>query len=389
MRSEKPIFCQVMDWVHGEQFRRCVNRYDGNHRVRNFSCWDQFLAMSFAQLTYRDSLADIEVCLRSRRDQLYRMGFRSTVAHSTLADANRSRDWRIYHDLAQGLIARARRLYASESFGVELEQTVYALDSTTIDLCLSLFPWARFRSTKAAVKLHTLLDLRGPIPTMISISEGKKADVSILDELILEPGAFYVMDRGYVDFARLFRFALAGAFFVTRAKAGLKINRLESRPVDKTIGVRSDQIVWLALDKSIEHYPDRFRRVSYQDPETGKFLVFLTNNFNLPALTIAQLYKSRWRVELFFKWVKQNLRIKHFFGTSDNAVKTQVWIAVCVYVLVAIVRKELELELSLSQILQVLSVNAFEQMPLAELVAKTASQNETFDSRNQLVFNMF
>jgi hypothetical protein len=389
MRSEKPIFCQVMDWVHGEQFRRCVNRYDGNHRVRNFSCWDQFLAMSFAQLTYRDSLADIELCLRSRRDQLYRMGFRSTVAHSTLADANRSRDWRIYHDLAQGLIARARRLYASESFGVELEQTVYALDSTTIDLCLSLFPWARFRSTKAAVKLHTLLDLRGPIPTMISISEGKKADVSILDELILEPGAFYVMDRGYVDFARLFRFALAGAFFVTRAKAGLKINRLESRPVDKTIGVRSDQIVWLALDKSIEHYPDRFRRVSYQDPETGKFLVFLTNNFNLPALTIAQLYKSRWRVELFFKWVKQNLRIKHFFGTSDNAVKTQVWIAVCVYVLVAIVRKELELELSLSQILQVLSVNAFEQMPLAELVAKTASQNETFDSRNQLVFNMF
>jgi len=389
MHAEKPIFCQLMDWVHGEQFRRCVNRYDANYRVRNFSCWDQFLAMSFAQLTYRDSLADIEVCLRSRRDQLYRMGFRSTIAHSTLADANSSRDWRIYHDLAQGLIARARRLYARESFGVELEQTVYALDSTTIDLCLSLFPWARFRSTKPAVKLHTLLDLRGPIPTMISISEGKKADVNILDELLLEPGAFYVMDRGYVDFARLYRFVLAGAFFVTRAKAGLKINRLESRPVDKTTGVRSDQIVWLALDKSIEHYPDRFRRVSYQDPETGKFLVFLTNNFDLPALTIAQLYKSRWRVELFFKWVKQNLRIKHFFGTSDNAVKTQIWIAICVYVLVAIVRKELELELSLSQILQVLSVNTFEQVPLAELVAKPASQNETFTSRNQLVFNMF
>ena len=385
MRSEKPVFSQVMDWVHGEQFRRCVNRYDANYRVRNFSCWDQFLAMSFAQLTYRDSLADIEVCLRSRRDQLYRMGFRSTIAHSTLADANSSRDWRIYHDLAQGLIARARRLYARESFGVELEQTVYALDSTTIDLCLSLFPWARFRSTKAAVKLHTLLDLRGPIPTMISISEGKKADVNILDELLLEPGAFYVMDRGYVDFARLYRFVLAGAFFVTRAKAGLKINRLESRPVDKTTGVRSDQIVWLALDKSIEHYPDRFRRVSYQDPETGKFLVFLTNNFDLPALTIAQLYKSRWRVELFFKWVKQNLRIKHFFGTSDNAVKTQVWIAICVYVLVAIVRKELKLELSLSQILQVLSVNVFEQVPLAELVAKTASQNETAHSHNQLM----
>jgi hypothetical protein len=317
------------------------------------------------------------------------MGFRSTIAHSTLAEANSSRDWRIYHDLAQVLIARARRLYANESFGVELEQTVYALDSTTIDLCLSLFPWARFRSTKAAVKLHTLLDLRGPIPTMISISEGKKADVNILDELILEPGAFYVMDRGYVDFMRLYRFVLAGAFFVTRAKEGLRINRLESRPVDESTGVRADQIVWLALDKSIEHYPDRFRRVSYRDPENGKFLVFLTNNFDLPALTIAQLYRSRWRVELFFKWVKQNLRIKHFFGTSDNAVKTQVWIAVCVYVLVAIVRKELELELSLSQILQVLSVNVFEQVPLAELVAKTASQNETSDSRNQLVFNMF
>jgi Domain of unknown function (DUF4372)/Transposase DDE domain len=389
MRSEKPVFCQIMDWVHGEQFRRCVNRYQGNYRVRNFSCWDQFLAMSFAQLTYRDSLADIELCLRSRQDQLYRLGFRSTVAHSTLADANGSRDWRIYHDLAQLLIARARRLYADESFGVELEQTVYALDSTTIDLCLSLFPWARFRSTKAAIKLHTLLDLRGPIPTMISITEGKKADVNILDELILEPGAFYVMDRGYVDFARLHRFVLAGAFFVTRAKVGLRIARLESRPVDERAGVRADQIVWLTLPKSVEHYPDRFRRVSYKDSETGKALVFLTNNFDLPAVTVAQLYKSRWRVELFFKWVKQNLRIKHFFGASDNAVKTQVWIAICVYVLVAIIRKELKLELSLSQILQVLSVNVFEQVPLVELVAKIASQNETFDSCNQLVFNLF
>jgi hypothetical protein len=306
-----------------------------------------------------------------------------------LAAANRSRDWRIYHDLAQMLIARARRLYADESFGVELDQTVYALDSTTIDLCLSLFPWARFRSTKAAVKLHTLLDLRGPIPTMISISDGKQADVNVLDELILEPGAFYVMDRGYVDFARLYRFVLAGAFFVTRAKVGLRIKRLESRPVNESSGVRSDHIIWLALPESIEHYPDRFRRVSYRDPETEKALVFLTNNFELPALTIAQLYKSRWRVELFFKWIKQNLRIKHFFGTSDNALKTQVWIAVCVYVLVAIIRKELGLELSLSQILQVLSVNVFEQAPLAQLVAKTASQNEMSDSRNQLVFNMF
>jgi hypothetical protein len=388
MRAGKTIFAQVNEWIHPEQFRRCVQRYRGNHSIRNFPCWDQFLAMSFAQITYRDSLADIEVCLRSRPDQLYHMGFRSTVARSTLADANRSRDWRIYHDLAQTLIARARRLYASEPFGADLAQTVYALDSTTIDLCLSLFPWARFRSTKAAVKLHTLLDLRGPIPTMISISHGKQADVNVLDELILEPGAFYVMDRGYVDFARLYRFVLAGAFFVTRAKAGLQINRLESRPVAQGTGVRSDQIVWLKLTKSIEHYPDRFRRVSYTDPETGKSLVFLTNNFDLPALIIAQLYKCRWRVELFFKWIKQNLRIKHFFGTSDNAVKTQVWIAVCIYVLVAILRKELGLEVSLSQILQILSVNVFEQMPLAELVAKSASQNDMVDSHNQLVFNM-
>ena len=389
MRAGKTIFSQVMEWIHPQQFRRCVQRYRGNYRVRNFPCWDQFLAMSFAQLTYRDSLADIEVCLRSRPDQLYHIGFRSTIAHNTLARANRSRDWRIYHDLAQLLIARARRLYARESFGVALEQTVYALDSTTIDLCLSLFPWARFRSTKAAVKLHTLLDLRGPIPTMISISEGKMADVNILDELILEPGAFYVMDRGYVDFARLHRFVLAGAFFVTRAKTGLRVSRLESRPVEENTGVRADQVVWLTLSRSIGHYPDRFRRISYRDPQTGKALVFLTNNFDLPALTIAQLYKSRWRVELFFKWIKQNLRIKHFFGTTDNAVKTQVWIAVCVYVLVAIVRKELGLELSLSQILQVLSVNVFEQMPLAELVANNAPQDETPDSRNQLVLNMF
>jgi hypothetical protein len=389
MRTEKPIFCQVMDWIHPEQFRRCVRRYDGNYRIRNFSCWDQFLAMSFAQITYRESLSDIEVCLRSRQDQLYRMGFRSRVAHSTLADANSSRDWRIYHDLAQGLIARARRLYANEPLAVELEQTVYALDSTTIDLCLSLFPWARFRSTKAAIKLHTLLDLRGPIPTMIWISEGKMADVRALDEVVPEPGAFYVMDRAYVDFGRLHRFELAGAFFVTRAKAGIQLSRLESRPVDQSTGVRSDQVVWLTLLKSIEHYPDRLRRIGYRDPEDGRSLVFLTNNFDLPALTIAKLYKGRWGVELFFKWVKQNLRIKHFFGTSENAVKTQVWIAISVYVLAAIMRKELGLELSLSQILQILSVNVFEQVPLAELVTKTGIQNDTNDIRNQLVFNGF
>ena len=385
MPAGKLIFSQITEWIHPEQFRRCVNRYHGNCKVYNFPCWDQFLAMTFAQITYRDSLADIEVCLRSRRDQLYRLGFRSTVAHSTLADANRERDWRIYADLAQSLIARARRLYADEPIGVELAQTVYALDSTTIDLCLSLFPWARFRSTKAAIKLHTLLDLRGPIPTMIAISDGKQADVRVLDELLPEPGAFYVIDRGYVDFQRLYRFVLAGAFFITRTKSSVQLNRLESRPVDKSTGVRSDHIVWLSTPQSAAHYPDRLRRVSYKDPESGKALVFLTNNFDLPALAIAQLYKCRWGVELFFKWIKQNLRIKHFFGTTDNAVKTQVWIAVCVYVLVAIVRKQLGLEISLSQLLQILSVNVFEQTPLAELVAKTQTQNELGDARNQLM----
>jgi hypothetical protein len=381
------IFAQIMDWVHPERFRRCVARYHGNYKVRNFSCWDQFLAMSFAQLTFRESLADIEVCLQSRSDQLYHMGFRSTVAHSTLADANSTRDWRIYADLAQGLIARARKLYAHESLGIELDQTVYALDSTTIDLCLSLFPWARFRSTKAAVKLHTLLDVRGPIPTMIAISDGKQADVRVLDELILEPGAFYVMDRGYVDFQRLYQFVLESAFFVTRTKVGVQLSRLESRPVDRTTGLRSDHVVWLTTPQSVAHYPDRLRRVSYRDPEDGKVLVFLTNNFDLPALVIAQLYKLRWRVELFFKWIKQNLRIKHFFGTSDNAVKTQVWIAVCVYVLVAIIRKQLRLELTLSQILQIVSVNAFEQVPLAELVINCEAQNEPANMYNQLELN--
>jgi hypothetical protein len=385
MPAGKLIFSQLTDWIHPEQFRRCVNRYAGNYKVYNFPCWDQFLAMAFAQITYRESLADIEVCLRSRPDQLYRMGFRSTVAHSTLADANGARDWRIYADLAQLLIARARRLYTNEPLAVELEQTVYALDSTTIDLCLSLFPWARFRSTKAAIKLHTLLDLRGPIPTMISITEGKQADVRVLDELIPEPGAFYVMDRGYLDFARLYGLVLAGAFFVTRYKAGVKLNRLESRPVDKSTGVRSDHIVWLSLPQSVAHYPDRLRRVTYRDPKEGKVLIFLTNNFDLPALVIAQLYKSRWQVELFFKWIKQNLRIKHFFGTTDNAVKTQVWIAICVYVLVAIVRKELGLEMSMSQILQVLSVNVFEQIPLAQLVTQTQSQNNPSNNHNQLM----
>lgn len=385
MHIGKAVFAQLMEWIHPEQFRRCVLRYDGNNKVREFPCWDQFLAMAFAQITSRESLADIEICLRSRRDQLYHLGFRSSVAHSTLADANRNRDWRIYADLAQGLIRRARKLYVQEPLGIELDQTLYALDSTTIDLCLSLFPWARFRSTKAAIKLHTLLDLRGPIPTMITISEGKQADVRILDELIPEPGAFYVMDRGYVDFERLYRFALASSFFVTRTKAGILFNRLKSLPVDRTTGVRSDHIVWLTNPKSAAHYPDRLRRVTYRDPEDGKVLIFLTNNFDLPALTIAQIYKLRWRVELFFKWIKQNLRIKHFFGTSDNAVKTQIWIAVSVYVLVAIIHKELGLQISLSQVLQILSVNAFEQVPLLQLVTNLPSQNELPAHCNQLM----
>jgi hypothetical protein len=385
MHAGKNVFAQIMAWLHPEQFRRCVVRYRGDYKVLTFSCWEQFLAMSFAQITYRESLADLEVCLRSRRDQLYHMGFRSVIAHSTLADANRTRDWRIYADLAQLLIARARRLYSQDPLGVELDQTIYALDSTTIDLCLSLFPWARFRSTKAAIKLHTLLDVRGPIPTMIAISEGKQADVRVLDELIPEPGAFYVMDRGYLDFERLYRFVLAGAYFVTRTKVGVQLNRLKSCPVDRTTGVRSDHIVWLRSFQSATHYPDRLRRVTYRDPEDGKVLVFLTNNFDLPAIIITQLYKLRWRVELFFKWIKQNLRIKHFFGTSDNAVKTQVWIAICVYVLAAIVRKELRLDLSLSQILQVLSVNAFEQVPLVELLTQTQSQADLSHPSNQLM----
>jgi hypothetical protein len=385
MHSGKAVFSQLMDWIHPEQFRRCVTRYNGHYKVRHFSCWDQFLAMAFAQITFRESLADIEICLRSRADQLYHLGFRSSVAHSTLADANGARDWRIYADLAQILIRRARKLYADEPLGLELDHTVYALDSTTIDLCLSLFPWARFRSTKAAIKLHTLLDVRGPIPTMITISEGKQADVQLLDALLPEAGAFYVLDRGYVDFARLYRFVLASAFFVTRTKAGVQLNRLESRPVDRSGGLRSDHVVWLRTPQSAAHYPDRLRRVSYRDPEDGKVLIFLTNNFDLPALLIAQLYKLRWRVELFFKWIKQNLRIKHFYGTSETAVKTQVWIAVCVYVLVAIIRKELGLDLSLSQMLQVLSVNVFAQVPLAELFAQLLSQEQMPESSNQLM----
>jgi len=387
MNTGKLVFAQLTDLIHPEQFRRCVRRYGGDYKIKTFSCWNQFLCMTFGQLTFRESLRDVETCLRSRQDQLYHLGIRGEVSHSTLADANRERDWRIYYDLAQLLIRRARSLYQNEPIGLELKETVYALDSTTIDLCLNLFPWARFRRTKAAIKLHTLLDLRGSIPTFISISQGKQADVRILDELVLEPGSFYVMDRGYVDFQRLYCFVLAAAFFVTRAKTHLKFNRLESRPVDPSTGVRSDQIIWLRNPSSIKHYPDKLRRIHYVDAETGKSLVFLTNNFELPAVTIALLYKNRWKVELFFKWIKQHLRIKHFYGTSDNAVKTQIWISICVYVLVAIVKKQLNSGKSLYSILQILSVNAFEKVPLLQVLSDVASQNLDETLRNQLVFN--
>jgi hypothetical protein len=387
MNTEKFVFAQVMDLIHPEQFRRCVSRYNGEYKVKTFSCWNQFLCMAFGQLTYRHSLHDIEICLRSRQDQLYHLGFRGPIAHSTLADANHNRDWRIYADLAQLLIKRARDLYQNEPLVADLDETVYALDSTTIDLCLNLFPWARFRRTKAAIKLHTLLDLRGSIPSFLSISEGKRADVRILDELVVEPGSFYVMDRGYVDFERLYIFVLALAFFVTRTKSRIQFNRLESRPVDFGTGVRSDQVVWLRNPASIRHYPDKLRRVHYVDPDTTKSLTFLTNNFQLPAIVIAQLYKSRWQVELFFKWIKQHLRIKHFYGTSDNAVKTQIWISICVYVMVAILKKQLKIDGSLYRILQLLSVNAFEKVPLVEVLTQNTSQFRDDTICNQLAFN--
>jgi hypothetical protein len=387
MYAGKLVFAQLTDLIHAEQFHRCVLRYQGDYKVKSFSCWSQFLCMAFGQLTYRESLRDVETCLRSRPDQLYHLGIRGEVSRSVLADANRERDGRIYHDLAQLLIRRVHVLYANEPLGLELNETVYALDSTTIDLCLKLFPWARFRRAKAAIKLHTRLDLRGSIPTFISISQGKQADVRVLDELVLEPGAFYVMDRGYVDFQRLYGFVLAGAFFVTRAKTHLQYTRLESLPVDATTGVRSDQMIWLRNPLSIKHYPDKLRRIHYVDAETGKSLVFLTNNFALPALTIALLYKGRWKVELFFKWIKQHLRIKHFYGTTDNAVKTQVWISICVYVLVAIIKKQLHSELSLYSILQILSINVFEQKTVNQILVDFDPRDLGGDSCNQLIFS--
>jgi hypothetical protein len=362
-----------------------VSRYRGDYQQKSFSCWDQYLAMAFAQLTYRESLRDIEACLRSMSGKLYHMGFRSRVARSTLAEANESRDWRIYADFAQVLIGIARPLYARDPIGVDLDQSLYALDSTTIDLCLSLFPWARFRKHKAAVKMHTLLDLHGNIPTFISITDGKVHDVNILDEFLPEAGAFYIMDRGYVDFERLFEFTLSSAFFVVRTKSNVLLQRRYSHAVDKTTGVRSDHTVILTAMDSATAYPDALRRVTYLDVETKKRFKFLTNNFTLPALTIAQIYKCRWQVELFFKWIKQHLRIKTFFGTSENAVKTQIWIAVSVYVLVAIVRKRLGLEASLYQILQILSVTLFEKTPILRALQASDFEDNLDDSGNQLI----
>jgi len=380
----RTVFSQLMSFLPDREFRRCVARYDGDARPRGFSCWDQYLAMAFAQLTYRDSLRDIEACLRSLGGKLYHMGFRGRVARSTLADANDAHDWRIYAEFAQVLIRIARPLYASDPIGVDLDQSLYALDSTTIDLCLSLFPWARFRQHKAAIKMHTLLDLHGNIPTFIRITDGTVHDVNILNDIFPEAGAFYIMDRGYIDFERLYVFTLCSAFFVVRTKQNVLLQRRYSHPVDHRTGVRSDQTVILTAIDSAKAYPDPLRRVSYHDAETDKRLKFLTNNFALPALTIAHLYKCRWQVELFFKWIKQHLRIKAFFGTSENAVKTQIWIAVSVYVLVAIVRKRLGLDVSLYQILQILSVSLFEKTPILRSLQPSDSQENLLVSANQL-----
>jgi transposase len=387
MDPGKLVFSQFMEFLPRHDFNACVQRYGGDRRPRGFSCRDQFLCLAFAQLTFRESLRDIETCLRSFQPKLYHAGFRGNISRSTLADANRVHDWRIFGDFAQVLIGRARKLYADEPMGVELEQTVYALDSTTIDLCLSLFPWARFRRRKGAVKLHTLLDLRGNIPTFVRITHGKTHDVTVLDHLPLEPGSFYVMDRGYVDFRRLYRFTICSAFFVTRAKRGLDYTRRSRRRVDKSTGLRSDQTIVLAGLKTSQLYPAPLRRISFYDADNDRRFVFLTNNFTLPALTIAKLYKCRWQVELFFKWIKQNLHIKSFYGTSDNAVKTQVWIAISVYVLVAIVKKELGLERSLSEILQILSLSLFEKTPIFQALSEQKPQDPEAPFSNQL--NLF
>jgi Domain of unknown function (DUF4372)/Transposase DDE domain len=385
MYTGKLVFSQVMEHLPLHVFHQCVSRYDGDFKVKEFTCLDHYLCMAFAQLTYRESLRDIEACLRAQKNKLYHMGIRSAVSRNNLANANKVRDWRIYADFACSLIQTARKLYLGDSFAVDLDNTVYALDATTIDLCLSMFPWANFRKNKGAVKLHTLLDLRGNIPTFIYISDGKLHEVNTLDIVPLEPGAFYVMDRGYLDFERLYPFTHAGAFFVIRAKSNLKCRRIYSHPVDRTTGVICDQSVLLTGFYPAKYYPEKLRRVKYYDAGTNKTLVFLTNNFTLPALTIAELYRCRWQVELFFKWIKQNLRIKTFYGTSENAVKAQIWIAVSVYVLVAIMKKRLKIEASLYTILQVLSVTIFERMPLLQALTESDYESETSDIGNQLI----
>ena len=387
MHSGKLVFAQLTSHLPLSTFRRCVTSYGGEHKVKSFSCLEQFLCLAFAQLTYRESLRDIEACLRAQSDKLYHMGIRSRISRSTLADANEVRDWRIYAAFAQRLIALARKLYIDEPFGVHLNETVYALDATTIDLCLSVFPWAPFRTTKAAVKLHTLLDLRGNIPAFIHISDGKMHDVNVLDQLLPEAGSFYVMDRGYLDFERLFRLHSAGSFFVTRGKSNLKAQRRYSRPVDRSTGLICDQTVILTGFYSSQNFETPLRRIRFNDPKTGKRLVFLTNNFVLPALTITELYRCRWQVELFFKWIKQHLRIKQFYGTTENAVKTQIWIAVSTYVLVAIVKKRLKIQASLYEMLQILSLTMFEQTPLDMLFSQIRLGQNDANAPNQM--NLF
>jgi len=389
VNSGRTVFSQLIEHLPEKEFQKCVARHHGDSNFRGFSCWDQLLAMAFAQLTYRESLRDIESCLRALQSKLYHMGFRGKVSRSTLADANESHDWRIFADFAQGLIATARPLHACDLMGVDLDQSLYALDSTTIDLCLSLFPWAKFRQRKAAVKMHTLLDLHGNIPTFIRVTSGAVHDVNILDEIMPEAGAFYVMDRAYIDFQRLFVFTLSSAFFVVRTKSNVLLERRYSHPVDKSTGVLSDQTVILSSVESATAYPDPLRKVSYFEAERNKRLKFLTNNFSLPARTIADIYRQRWQVELFFKWIKQHLRIKAFYGTSENAVKTQIWIAVSIYVLVAIVRKRLGLEASLYQILQILSVTLFEKTPILRALQAYDSDNDLFDIGNQLILFNF
>ena len=384
MNIGRTVFAQLMDFVPSYEFQKCVERYHGNYKVLTFSCLDQFLCLSFAQLTYRESLRDIEACLRVAKPKLYHMGIRGKVSRNTLAHANEKRDWRIYADFAQVLITLARELYAGEDFGLELDQSVYAFDSTTIDLCLSVFPWAKFRRAKAGIKLHTLLDLRGNIPVVISITQAKTHDVNALDHLFFEAGAIYIFDRAYVDFARLCRIHQSLAFFVTRAKSNFVFKRLYSLPVDKSTGIRADQIIALSGFYTLKDYPERLRRIRYFDAVTQKRLVFLTNNFTLPAIVIAQLSKCRWQVELFFKWIKQHLRIKAFYGTTENAVKTQIWIAISVYVLVAIIKKRLKLDRSLYTILQILSVSLFEKTPIFQVLSSTDYEDELLDNDNQL-----